>query len=1468
MGKERSTIELFFKALGHKDVQDALRVISQDAARTDEQLSRMGKKAGATNFANKLREDYARAIKEQAYLAKEMRRLQDLGSKNALGSREQTDLARLKQEYNNIGRVIRDLNRNGRRILDPGEFTDVERLTREFGRLGEKIRSVRNVPPTPVDPNVARAQALRDQYRRLLVDQKFLQNEISRLSRLGAAGNLGSADFQKLQSLRNELADVGRQIRTVKTNGKGLLDPNELKDVARLQDQWRLVAQQIREVKNSSSAPNSYASKLRGDLAGAVREQTQLSKEYKRLNDLGNKNSIGAREQADLARLKQEYRNLAKVLQELNRNGKSILNPNEIKDVDRLTREFGRLGAKIREVQNVPPPSVDPAIAKLEALRNQYRRLVADQKYVQSELNRLGKLGQAGALDARDLQQLQRLRGELAQIGNQIRSVKSNGRGLLDPNEIKDVTRLQEQWRRVAQQIREVKNVNTDPRIALQAGIKAKLDEAIREQKAIQSELNRLGRLKSEKGGLSDDNKRYLESLKRDLLELQRLVGFLNAHGIHLLSEEDVKRANRLTAQMRELQRQSDNFNRRQFNGAGLKTFASSLQADFGRLFNTMGRVGSFTFNTTLGGMRQLGSFALTAIRNLGGIVPVFNGIRGAVSAVNGAVRTLGFSILSAGFGVAALARGFQNLYNSNASLQGSVSALRALNTEINAANGRPVFASDTNGPGLRDINSGNAQTTAQDLAYLNQLAYQHGLSVNDLAGSYIRLKASTQGTGLASDDMQKLFKTVTATNTVLGGTEDNAKRAFIALGQMASKGKIYSEELKGQLAEALPGAVGIAARAYGMSVKDFNEMVQKEDVSAAEFIKKFSAQLEKEYGAAAESMANTSRVAFGRLKSAWENAKTVIASGKLDESMMRLYQNISNIFTALSKDGAFTRFGEKLAASIDRINERIELANKGGYRFEGVLDFLAKGFDTIVTVGLGVVDVFTEVKEVFSRALYALKQSGVVIPSVSQAFESLIDFIREVNINLDEGTLSGNPLADLASSLISVSFEISKMGLKALTGSNTFETFGDAIFYAAYWLGQLSMALAGFRTKKLNPLLDETGLGILNNLEDYNQKIENLKTSLKGLWGLLSGDKSAPVDATSGMKQAYGFRNALGNLVTGQDNVSSTDPNAPYDSKSLELAFQVRDIITNALQWIVNNKDTIGMAFQGMADAARGIADAFLLISDALKSVGIQGNVGYLLGALFAFSRIPGAVALATGAVTAFNGVIVGSYATAMAGGATRLAALGAAATTAGVAVAALAAAAVALYATYKVYERFDNQIKGGADLLTFQTDAFQARAGLNDLANSMKGNRNFEAFRNQGYDPAEAAQMAQYVAFGQNMTPEISMTSDMIAAAEAQRKLLNEQIKNNQSTADLMKQQQQIAANDMAANDNATFGAGTQAPATDPAVAGQKQPIIIDLTRLGLGVYEGNMDTQTVSELDNDVARARANGASSWGR
>jgi tape measure domain-containing protein len=161
---------------------------------------------------------------------------------------------------------------------------------------------------------------------------------------------------------------------------------------------------------------------------------------------------------------------------------------------------------------------------------------------------------------------------------------------------------------------------------------------------------------------------------------------------------------------------------------------------------------------------------------------------------------------------------------------------------------------------------TGGATQGAAAMQFLSDTADRLGTSFFGSVDAYKLLAASVQGTPLAGS-INDIFTAVSEGSAVMRLSEHDMNGVMLAISQMASKGKISSEELRQQLAERLPGAFGIASRAMGMNQQDFNKLLESGQIYAEDFLPKFAAEMRRTYASGIPDAVNSSTANFNRFR-------------------------------------------------------------------------------------------------------------------------------------------------------------------------------------------------------------------------------------------------------------------------------------------------------------------------------------------------------------------------------------------------------------------------------------------------------------------------------------------------------------------------------------------------------------------------------------------------------------------------
>ncbi|EGN3205342.1 tape measure protein [Escherichia coli] len=232
---------------------------------------------------------------------------------------------------------------------------------------------------------------------------------------------------------------------------------------------------------------------------------------------------------------------------------------------------------------------------------------------------------------------------------------------------------------------------------------------------------------------------------------------------------------------------------------------------------------------------------------------------------------------------------------------------------------------------GLMAQNKDDKAKTDQQMAYVKRISYDYGMDQRETEGGFMRFAAATPS--IKEKDKQDLFEAMAIKGRSVGATADQQNRAIVALGQIYSKGgRVYAEELKGQLSEALAGSqVDFTKAAIDAGIikkeEEFNKALEDGKITMDKLlpslVKIWSAA--KNTKAFAESMKQP-EVAMQRMKNSF-NELAIQFMGVVDpaDGVISLSESLISIFEDLTTDmdgsgSAAKQFGEAVGAAMREI--------------------------------------------------------------------------------------------------------------------------------------------------------------------------------------------------------------------------------------------------------------------------------------------------------------------------------------------------------------------------------------------------------------------------------------------------------------------------------------------------------------------------------------------------------------------
>lgn len=172
---------------------------------------------------------------------------------------------------------------------------------------------------------------------------------------------------------------------------------------------------------------------------------------------------------------------------------------------------------------------------------------------------------------------------------------------------------------------------------------------------------------------------------------------------------------------------------------------------------------------------------------------------------------------------------------------------------------------------------TGSEEQFAIEQQFLRSISEEYGLEIKNLTSLYTAFYVAAKDK-LAGREIQQIFEDIAKSGSALGLSNDALQRSFTAINQMLSKGTIQSEELRGQLAEALPGSVQALLRAVqklnpeikNLTEKGLFQMIKDGKILANEVLPEMSKQLLIVTGADKAAGIDTLTKSTNRLQNLW----------------------------------------------------------------------------------------------------------------------------------------------------------------------------------------------------------------------------------------------------------------------------------------------------------------------------------------------------------------------------------------------------------------------------------------------------------------------------------------------------------------------------------------------------------------------------------------------------------------------
>ena len=188
----------------------------------------------------------------------------------------------------------------------------------------------------------------------------------------------------------------------------------------------------------------------------------------------------------------------------------------------------------------------------------------------------------------------------------------------------------------------------------------------------------------------------------------------------------------------------------------------------------------------------------------------------------------------------------------------------------------------------------GSAKQAAIEFQFVKETANSLGLDLLGAAEGYAKLAAATKGTSLEGKATRDIFLGVSQAAATMGLSVADTNGVFLALSQIAGKGKVSMEELRGQLGERLPPAMKIAADSMGVTVQRLNQLVEN-GLDAEEFLAAFGPALQKAFAADAAKNAETLQGRINLLRNEFKLFLNDLGEGGVASGAATIFKDLTD---------------------------------------------------------------------------------------------------------------------------------------------------------------------------------------------------------------------------------------------------------------------------------------------------------------------------------------------------------------------------------------------------------------------------------------------------------------------------------------------------------------------------------------------------------------------------------------------
>ncbi|WP_276387050.1 tape measure protein [Escherichia coli] len=447
-------------------------------------------------------------------------------------------------------------------------------------------------------------------------------------------------------------------------------------------------------------------------------------------------------------------------------------------------------------------------------------------------------------------------------------------------------------------------------------------------------------------------------------------------------------------------------------------------------------------------------------------------------------------------------------------------------------------FVFDKDAGQVKEFTKSLAQTTGLDIAELQSQFAGFGASAKESMG--------IQGS-------EELFRNMIGYSRLMGRSEEEIKRALTALSQMAGKGQVMAEELKGQLAEAVPGMVQVFAKATGKSEQELFDAMKKGALKSADTLQKVTQELNKQITAKGgwKAISESTQAQLGNLKNSWNTTLDSIFRGS-ESGLQDFTRSLTTLLNALGGSGK--SLGESLGSLMTSMSSGVDSLTDISYRVRAFFDEVTLAYRSLNDTQRKIVDGLSD------GLIDGLKMLAVAVTAQKAA-------------NVAGGLLN------LANAVTSFGDAVNKAKAgKAGSSGGALSKVGRVVLYAEL----VNFALDNLNPEAAkNPNLHQSGIGTETNFNPEYKGDSSKPNQINDGWAKIGGSIADWFNGAA--NKIANFQEPMTSFI---NNTQSTPPAITGDmvNSNAQLAMAVSELGRKVDALTAETKKPLSLNIKGEA--------------------------------------------------------------------------------------------------------------------------------------------------------------------------------------------------------------------------------------------------------------------------------------------